>query len=691
MAQHDLLIELGSEELPPKSLKKLATAFANNIEQELEKLSLAFQQIEWFASPRRLAVKVHQLSTTQPDRSVLRQGPMLAGALDADGNPKPAGIGFARSCGVEFDQLEIVETPKGKRLQYQTIESGQSIEQLLQPLLENAIQQLPIPKPMRWGSSRAQFIRPVHWLMVLLGDRVLPCQLLGLDAANISYGHRFHSEGPISFFDASEYPAKLQSDGCVVADFAIRREQIRQQVEQLAAEHNAQALIDDDLLDEVTGLVEWPIPMLGTFEARFLDVPSEPLISTMKDNQKYFPLVDQQGQLLPKFVFISNLDSTAPEKVIEGNEKVVRPRLADAEFFFTTDKKQTLQSRLDSLKTVVFQQQLGTLHDKVLRIANVAEQVATLIDADAQIAARAGLLCKADLMTNMVGEFPDVQGIMGMHYARHDGEAEGVAIALNEQYMPRFSGDSLPHSKESCAVAIADKIDTLVGIFGIGQKPKGDKDPFALRRAAIGLLRIIVEKQLPLDVAQLIQISQQSYADCLSNSNVAEDVLDFLFARFRNWYQEQNISIDVIQAVLANRPTQPYDFDSRVKAVNFFRSLDSAQALSAANKRVGNILSKQPDLSDNAQIDINLLQEPAEQALATQLTHMQQQLQPLMAAHDYQGALSQLAHLREPVDTFFDNVMVMSDDAALKQNRLALLQQLRGLFLSIADISLLQQ
>ncbi|KGQ67180.1 glycine--tRNA ligase subunit beta [Gallibacterium anatis] len=683
------LAEIGTEELPPKALKKLAVAFKDNVEQELTQAGLAFDAVEWFASPRRLAVKVLGLAEAQPSKEVEKRGPAVAAAFDAEGKPTKAAEGWARGCGISVDQAERLVTDKGEWLVHRAVIEGQPTKNLLLGIISNALAKLPIPKTMRWGDKSEQFVRPVHTVTLLFGDELIEGDILGVASGRTIRGHRFLGQQEFTIDNADQYPQLLAEKGSVIADFEQRKTIIRQDAEKAAAKIGGVADIEDDLLDEVTSLVEFPVVMTAKFEERFLAVPAEALVYTMKGDQKYFPIYDQNGKLLPNFIFVSNINPQDQSSVIEGNEKVVRPRLSDAEFFFKTDLKQRLEDNLPRLKTVLFQQQLGTLFDKTERIEKLSGEIAAQIGADVAKAERAGLLSKCDLMTNMVFEFTDTQGVMGMHYARHDGEDEEVAVALNEQYMPRFAGDELPRSLVACSVALADKFDTLVGIFGIGQHPKGDKDPFALRRAALGVLRIIVEKNLPLDLVDLAQRAAALYGDKLSNANVVEDVVDFILGRFRAWYQEEGIAVDVIQAVLACRPTKPADFDARVKAVNHFRTLDAAQALAAANKRVQNILSKVDGaLPEN--IDLSLCREPQEINLAERVLELQRELQPLFEKGDYQTALSRLADLRESVDSFFDNVMVNAEDEKLRQNRLALLKNLRDLFFKIADISLLQ-
>lgn len=685
MSVQDFFVEIGTEELPPKSLKTLASAFADNLAAELAKLELNHADVTWYAAPRRLAVRINALAAQQADKVVEKRGPALSSAYDAEGKPTKAAQGWAAGCGITVEQAEKLETDKGAWLLHKAKVVGAATTTLLSEVVQQALAKLPIAKPMRWGNSTAEFIRPVHTIIMLYGKDTVPATILGRVSGNQTHGHRFHAPEKVTVNHADDYLAALRK-AFVVADFAERKAFIAAEVAKTAAELNGKALMDDALLEEVTALVEWPVVLVGSFEQSFLQVPAEPLISTMKDNQKYFPLLDNSGKLQNKFIFVANIASKEPQQIIEGNEKVVRPRLSDAQFFFNTDRKQKLEQRLDSLKTVLFQQQLGTLAEKSERISKVAGFVAAKIGAEQMSAERAGLLSKADLMTNMVGEFPEVQGIMGMHYARLDGEAEAVALALNEQYMPRFAGDELPSRLEGAAVAIADKLDTLVGIFGIGQAPKGDKDPFALRRAAIGALRIMVEKQLPLDLVDIIAFSQQTFGTKLSNTKVAEEVLDFMLGRFRAWYEAEGYSVDVIQAVLARRPTNPADFDRRVKAVAEFGKLDAAAALAAANKRVANILAKvEGDIATT--VNVSLLQEDAEQALHSAIV-AEQAYQA--GQHGYAEGLAHLASMREVIDNFFDKVMVNADDAAVRANRLALLKQLRELFLQVADISLLQ-
>ncbi|KJG15927.1 glycine--tRNA ligase subunit beta [Photobacterium angustum] len=689
MTQKNFLIELGTEELPPTALRTLAEAFAANFEAELKAADLPHDGIKWYAAPRRLALKVTGLAENQPDKVVEKRGPAVSAAFDADGNPTKAAQGWARGNGITVDQAERMVTDKGEWLLFKQEVKGQPAQTLLPELAAAALAKLPIPRPMRWGDKETQFIRPVKTLTMLLGDELIEGTILGVASARTIRGHRFMGEAEFTIDNADQYPAILEERGKVMADYEARKAIILADAKKAAEAVGGIADLEDDLVEEVTSLVEWPVVLTASFEEEFLKVPSEALVYTMKGDQKYFPVYDAEGKLVPKFIFVSNIISNDPNQIISGNEKVVRPRLADAEFFFNTDLKSKLIDRLPQLETAIFQKQLGTIKDKTDRITELAGYIADKIGADVDNAKRAGLLAKCDLMTSMVFEFTDTQGVMGMHYARHDGEAEDVALALNEQYMPRFAGDQLPSTPVSSAVAMADKLDTIVGIFGIGQAPKGS-DPFALRRASLGVLRIIVENGYDLDLVDLVAKAHSLFGDKLTNNNVDSDVIEFMLGRFRAWYQDAGFSIDVIQAVLAMHPTQPADFDKRVKAVSHFRELDAAESLAAANKRVGNILAKF-DGELPTTVDNSLLVEAAEKELAEKVEAVVTALEPIFATGDYQTALTELASLREPVDAFFDNVMVMADDEKLKVNRLALLNLLRNQFLKVADISLLQK
>lgn len=669
MTDKTFLVEIGTEELPPKALRSLAESFAANLTAELDAAGLAHGEVSWFAAPRRLALKVANLSAAQPDREVEKRGPAIQAAFDANGVATKAAEGWARGCGITVDQAERLSTDKGEWLMYRARVTGERTQALLPAMIANSLTKLPIPKLMRWGASEVQFVRPVHTVTLLLGDELIPANILGVDSARVIRGHRFMGEPAFTIDHADQYPQILLERGKVQADYAARKATIKADAEAAAAKIGGVADLNDSLLEEVTSLVEWPVVLTAKFEEKFLAVPAEALVYTMKGDQKYFPVYDKAGKLLPNFIFVTNIESKDPQQIISGNEKVVRPRLADAEFFFNSDRKRRLEDNLPRLETVLFQKELGTLRAKTDRIQALSGWVAAQIGADVNHATRAGLLSKCDLMTNMVFEFTDTQGVMGMHYARHDGEAEDVAVALNEQYQPRFAGDVLPSNPVACALAIADKMDTLAGIFGIGQHPKGDKDPFALRRAALGVLRIIVEKNLPLDLQTLSEEAVRLYGNKLSNAKAVDEVIDFMLGRFRAWYQEEGHSVDTLQAVLARRPTRPADFDARMKAVSHFRTLEQAASLAAANKRVSNILAKATEpLNDSVQA--SLLKENEEIKLATYVTALSSKLQPFFAEGRYQEALIELAQLREAVDNFFDKVMVNAEEKEVRINQI---------------------
>lgn len=688
MASADFLLEIGTEELPPKALPSLMHALAEGIAAGLQQAGLVHGEIEPFATPRRLAVRVRQLATRQPDRIEERRGPALTAAFDAAGAPTQAALGFARSAGVAIEALERLENDKGAWLIHRRQISGACATELLPTLLNQALTQLPVPKKMRWGSSRIEFVRPVHWVVMLLGNRVVPGSLLGVEAENLSYGHRFHAPAAIVLPDPAAYPALLAQQGRVIVDFAERRSRIRQLVEAEASKIGARVEIDPALLDEVTALVEWPVALLGNFDPAFLDVPREALISSMKGHQKYFHLLDQSGRLLPHFITLSNLQSSDPAQVIAGNERVIRPRLADARFFYDSDRKQPLSRWHEQQREIIFHNQLGTLFEKSERLARLAAIVARTIGADAALAQRAGNLAKCDLLSAMVGEFPELQGTMGGYYARHDGEPEAVAAALEEQYRPRFAGDALPATAIGTALALAEKLDTLVGLFGIGQPPTGTRDPFALRRAALGTLRILIEGRHDLDLPALIEAARDGYPMLPQATTVVSELFRYLLERFRAWYQDEGIGNEVITAVLALPNANPYDIHLRLLAVNHFITLESAAALAAANKRVANLLNKEGvAAAAKGAVDSTLLREEAEQQLAAAVAAKSTAIAPLLAARDYSQALEQLAGLRSAIDAFFDQVMVMVEDEALRNNRLRLLTALRTLFLQVADIS----
>lgn len=685
----DLLIEIGTEELPPKALRHLSEAFAQGIAGSLAKAGVAHSAVRPYATPRRLAVMIESVAGAQPDSAVEKRGPAVAAAFDEEGNPTKAALGFAGSCGVAVEALETLETDKGAWLIYRTREAGRPTSELLPEIVQRALAALPIPKRMRWGAGSVEFVRPVHWVVLLMGEQVVEAEVLGVPSGRHTRGHRFHHPEPLYLADPAAYAPLLESEGVVMADFSARREAIEAQVIELAASLGGKALMDEALLEEVTALVEWPTALAGQFEARFLELPAECLVSTMKGNQKYFPVAGADGQLLAHFITVSNIRSSDPTQVITGNERVIRPRLADAAFFWEQDRKHALADRLAQLKSVVFQERLGTLYDKAARTAELAASVAESIGGEARLAHRAALLAKCDLLTDMVGEFPELQGIMGRYYAAADGEPPELASAMTEQYQPRFAGDAVPDTATGRALAIADKIDTLVGIFGIGEHPSGDKDPYALRRAGLGVLRILIEGGLDLDLQVLLQQAAAAFGGAFEAEVVSSEVYDFMMERLRAYYAEIGIGSDVFEAVLARRPARPHDFDRRIRAVNTFRELPEAASLAAANKRIRNILRKAADpIPDH--VDTSGLGEPAEKSLAANLKQISDTVAPLLAAADYAGALTRLAGLREAVDRFFDEVMVMSDDAAARRNRLALLATLSGLFLRVADLSHLQ-
>lgn len=688
----DLLIEIGTEELPPKSLKKLSEAFKDGVHEGLNKADLDFAETKVFATPRRLGLLINSVQIAQADKIVQRRGPAVKAAYDKEGKPSKAAEGFAKSCGVDFVDLQTLKTDKGEWLVYDSEQKGQSAQELLPAIINQSLDKLPIPKRMRWGDLNDQFVRPVHWAVVLLGSDAIECNILSVTSGNKSRGHRFYFPKDIAISGPSKYESLLNSKGKVIASFEERRKTIRQQVEAVAKGAGGKAVIDADLLDEVTSMVEWPTAVLGNFESKFLEVPQEALITTMKSNQKYFYLVDNNNKLLPHFITIANIDSTNPDAVRKGNERVIRPRLKDAEFFWNQDRKQALADHIESTKAVVFQKQLGSVYDKTQRVSQLISHIAKIINCDVTLCQRAAELSKCDLMTEMVGEFPSLQGIMGRYYAENDKENNEVALALDEQYMPRYAGDSVPTNSVGQALAIAEKLDTIVGIFAIGQVPTGDKDPFALRRAALGILRTIIENKLEIDLLAAIQSSIKTFeskAVIKDSESLVESVYDFMMQRLRVYYTDSNVSVDVYEAVRSLNPEQPYDFDRRVRAVESFKRLPEAESLAAANKRTANILRK-----ENATIGAvqsNLLSDKAEQDLAEALSSIEKELEPLFAARDYQKALTRLADLKDPVDKFFDDVMVNVDDPAVRQNRLSLLGNLRKLFLRVADLSTLQQ
>ena len=687
--QADLLFELGTEELPPKALRRLSESFTETFIAGLKQANLEHGKVESFASPRRLALLVSDCSIRQPDNEMDRRGPAIQAAFDDAGNPTKAAEGFARSCQTTVDQLQRLKTDKGEWLTYKMATKGKSAEELLPDIANQALNKLPIPKRMRWGDSEAQFVRPVHWLVFLLGEKVVPCTLLDAESDRQTYGHRFHHPSAITLYNPQDYASVLQDLGHVIANFEERRAKIAESVQSSAAALGGSADLDPDLLDEVTALNEWPVPISASFEERFLEVPQEALVATMKGNQKYFPLFNSDGKLMNHFITIANISSPQPELIREGNERVIRPRLADAMFFWEQDGKKTLEDRLQSLKQVVFQNQLGSMFEKSQRVANLAKAIASQIGGDADLAHRAGLLSRCDLLTEMVYEFPEMQGIMGRYQAIRDNEPDELAQALEEFYMPRFSGDQLPETKTGIAISLAEKLDTLIGIFGIGQKPTGDKDPFALRRSALGALRIIREHSLTLNLPELLESVVSSHAENLTEDKVAESVYHFMLDRLKGIYTDLGVSIDLFQSVADVAPETLADFDQRIWAMQEFCKLPEAESLSAANKRIRNILKKSKEVHIES-ADPALYQDQAEKLLAQKIDELAPLAQPLFEQGEYAKGLQILAGLKEPVDSFFDQVMVMTDDQSLRTNRLSLLAQLERLFLSVADITRLQ-
>lgn len=689
MSTKDFLAELGTEELPPKALPKLSRAFASGIETGLNELGLSFGDIDIFATPRRLAVRVTALSITQPDSTAEKVGPAVKAAFDKEGLPTKAASGFARSCGVEVSQLGKIEKDGVEKLFFSVTKSGAQTIDLLSSVVQKSLDKLPIPKRMRWGASRIEFVRPVHWCVLLFGETFIETEILGVRSGEVTYGHRFHHKDSLPITTPLDYEELLETKGFVIPDFNKRKEAIRNQVLEIAQQRNAVAVIDENLLDEVTGLVEYPVALSGEFDKEFLEVPPEALILAMKSHQKYFHLVDNNEKLLPYFVTVSNIMSTDPGQVIAGNEKVIRPRLADARFFYETDLKTPLTAKIEKLKTVVFQAQLGTVFEKSERVSRLAEYIAERLGGSSSDCKRAASLAKCDLLTNMVGEFPDLQGLMGYYYALEDGENTEVAAAIVEQYLPRYAGDSLPKSLTGNVVSLAEKIDTIAGLFAIKQPPTGSKDPFAIRRAALGVLRILVENRFELDLLDVLSFALKGFGKLDIDSGTDQVIFEFMLERFRAWYQDKNIPIEVFQSVRVLKPRSPLDFDNRISAVHHFCSLEQAAALASANKRVSNLIAKSGLEDENSKVDPTLFESETEKLLFTLIQDKELELTPLIEKCDYNSCLVSLSTLREPVDNFFTDVMVMSDIEAVKVNRIMLLRKLRELFLQVADVSLL--
>ena len=685
----DFLVEIGTEELPPRTLQALADAFATGVESGLAAAGLAHGAVGRYATPRRLAVHVRRLAPQQPDRPTERRGPPVSAAFDSQGAPTQPALAFARSCGVEVGTLGRIETPKGTWLVYRGVDTGAPATALLPGIVRSALDALPIARRMRWGAGDAEFVRPVHWVLMLFGSEVVEAELFGMRAGRTSRGHRFMARRELSISSPTAYLGALERRGRVLANFERRREVIRGQVTEAARSIGGNAVIDAALLDEVTALVEWPVALAGHFETRFLELPEEVPIATMQDHQRYFPVRDAGGRLMPAFVTVANIESRDPAQIVAGNERVIRPRLKDAAFFYAEDLKQPLASRREDLKRVTFQARLGSLYDKGDRVRRLVEPIAAAIGGDAALAVRAAELAKCDLLTSMVGEFPELQGVMGRHYALHDGEPWEVGEAIREQYLPRFAGDALAETRTGMALAVADKLDTIAGIFAIGQRPSGTRDPFGLRRAALGLLRISIERGLDLDMNDLIARSLSAMPFEVPEG-CAREVYDYILERLRAYYLEgeagDGVTTEMFDAVLATQPASPVDFDARLRALATFLALPDAPGLAAANKRIANILRKAGD-RPVAAIDAGLLTDPAEQVLGEQVLAVARQVEPMFAAREYTGALRLLAALRTAVDKFFDDVMVMAEDPALRANRLALLARIQSLFLHAADLS----
>lgn len=689
MSTADLLIEIGTEELPPTALLTLSNAFKHEVESRLQEAKLNFTGIESFATPRRLALKVLCLDDKQPDMLVDRFGPAVKAAFDDQGKPSKAAEGFAHSCGIDVSRLQQKNDGKVDKLFFSLNQPGAHTSTLMPDLISQSLAALPIPKRMRWGSSREEFVRPVHWIILLFGSKLIPAEILGISTSTNTFGHRFLHPESIPLSSTDDYPDKLVKEGIVEPSFQHRKELIREQVLNEAEAKKATVIIDDDLLDEVTALVEWPVALTGNFDPDFLDIPKEALISSLKKHQKYFYLIDKNENLLPHFITISNIISKDPEQVIKGNEKVIGPRLADAAFFFDKDKSKTLESHIDTLKRVVFQKELGSLFDKSERVESLCSFIGEQMNLNTKPIQRAAKLSKCDLLSNMVGEFADLQGVMGHYYALHDGEDKAVALAIEEQYLPRFAGDILPKTDTGIVLALAERLDTITGLFGIGQPPSGSKDPFALRRAALGILRIILEKDLALDLLSCINHAIGTFNFAQGKEELSFDIMNFIFDRLRAYYTDQGISTTIFQAVDAVRPNSPLIFNQHLIAVNHFSKLPEAEALAKANKRVANILSKL-EVTPAEHVDGFLLNEPAEVSLYNKYLEVEKKTIPLIKNLKFKDALSQMALLQTPLDQFFDAVMVNTDDIKLKENRQALLYKIRQLFLQIADISFLQ-
>jgi glycyl-tRNA synthetase beta chain len=688
-AKKDLLVEVGTEELPPKALRRLMEAFTDAVLTGLDDARLEHGAARPFASPRRLAVLIADVVAAQEDRKVTHRGPPVSVAFDDTGEPTRAAEAFAKKCGVELDALAREKTDAGEWLTHSATETGQSAVALIPDIVRSALDALPIPRRMRWGANDAEFVRPVHWLVMMHGDAVVPGSVLGIEAGNTTRGHRFHAPGDIAIERPADYESLLESEGYVIADFAARRKKIVSQVTGEAKRAGGEVVADDALFDEVTALIEWPVALTGAFEADFLELPREVIVATLTGHQRYFPVADASGALLPVFITVANLESRAPDRVRDGNERVIRPRLADARFFWETDRQVPLADRTTALANVVYQKGLGTLHDKSIRVAALAKMFAEQLGVDSEDVTRAAVLAKADLVSGMVGEFPELQGTMGSYYATSDGEPAAVAVAIGEQYLPRYAGDVLPESSAGQILAVADKLDTLAGVFVLGKKPSGNRDPFGLRRAALGVIRILVEKHLDLDVDEAVNaaiVQQPASGD--DRGAIRKALNEFILERLKRYFleQEDDLTADMFESVRARQPSSLVDFRDRLLAVANFITLEPASSLAAANKRTANIL-RQAEYQGGAGLDTGLLADDAERVLYHAMQSARQDVTPLVEKRAYAESLGRLAELRVPVDAFFDDVMVMTDDEALRNNRLALLAELRSLFLDVADIS----
>jgi len=685
----DLLVEIGTEELPPKSLRVLSEAFEKGFEDQLRKHRLGFSWIEPFATPRRLGLLVRELATRQPDQEVMRKGPALQAAFDTRDQPTKAALGFARSCGVSVQELQREETPKGAWLVFYQVQQGRNATDLIVDMTARALEALPISKRMRWGERDDEFVRPVHWITVVFGEDPMEGQLFGINAGHLTQGHRFQAPVALPIPSAPRYAEILRTQGKVEPSFPTRREMIRDQVRALAEDIGGRAIMEDELINEVTALCEWPYAIMGTFDEGFLEIPSEVLIETMQKNQKYFPVVSSSGRLLPHFITISNIQSRDPAQVRAGNERVIRPRFSDAAFFWKQDLKQPLQAFRPRLEKVIFQERLGTLAEKSARLGRISRQIASLSGMDQRPIIRAAQLAKCDLATQMVLEFPSLQGTIGRYYAQKAGEDPCVVSAMEQQYLPRHAGDILPQSNCGLVLSITDRLDTLVGIFAIGQRPTGVRDPYALRRAAIGLLRILIETPLSLDLKEILDLSAEALKDKVDTKGVTEEVFEYCMERLKGYYSDRNTGADIIDSVLAVNPTVPSDIHRRILAVEDFRSLPEAAVLTAANKRIRNILRKR---SENIpeRIDTNLLQDDAERHLEEKVKSLAFDISPLLKTQDYKNILKMLSELHNDIDAFFDKVMVMTEQPSLRRNRLALLRDTEALFLKVADISFLR-